>query len=553
MSAQVYSYQRFSRHIQKNGSSLKRQREYARAVAQEHGLSINKKLIMTDEGRSAFHADHIKSGALGEFIQAVEKGIVAKGSILIVESLDRLSRQSAFKANRQFSELIDRGITIITACDQQVYNLETLNKDPSKLILSIGVMMRAHEESVSKQQRSIKSIQNKLNNFNETGKGDLAGSVPFWISRKNGGFELNQHASIVNQIIQLYLDNVGLNLIARELTESGIKPPNILKGVKPKKPRKNESWGVTTIRKILDSRALYGCYAFKMSYLVDGVKRSESHELENYYPNILSKEQFNLIQERKRKKQNSRESYKNSVYLLTSYGKGRSICALCGQALVSQLQKQMNRKGEYTQSVLRIHCTKHKETANCCNSVKAGELEQHFIHAVIANVDKHLFEPPEDGSKSIESVEATIKTLSSTIDELMSLFTDSNVAAVRKSAMQKITSLGEEIENNEKELKRLKKEFSYEYVSHEQERRIKTLAIHAQDFYNSKERSQLKQILMQSIKRIRIDLRSLELEAIFFNGRILSIKRREEGFVSHVYVDDKNGNNIYRKLNNIER
>ena len=552
MSAQVYSYQRFSRHVQKSGTSLKRQQEYARKIAKKYDLTINKELVMTDEGRSAFHAEHIKHGALGAFIKAIEDGVVESGSILIVESLDRLSRQNALDAQIQFLQMIKHGITIITACDEQVFNTETLEGDASKLIVSLGVMMRAHEESVAKQKRSLEFIQGKLNEFHTNGKGDLFGTVPFWISKKNGSFELNEHASTANKIIQLYLDNVGLNLIARELTESGIKPPNMLKGVKTKEPRKSESWGVTTIRKVLDNKALYGCYSYKVSQLIKGKKKSEIYELDDYYPKLISKDQFNLIQERKRKKKSSRESYKQSVYLLTSYGKGRSICAVCGQALVSQLQKQMNRKGEYTQSVLRIHCTKHKETADCCSSVKAGELEHHFMHSVIANVDKHLFEPPEDGRKSIESVEATINILTDTIDELMKSFVENNEESVRKSAMKQITKLGNEISINEKELERLKNKYSYDYVSKEQEKRIKTLAIQAQYFENSKERSQLKQILMQSIKRIRIDLRSLELEAIFFNGRILSIKRREEGFVSHVYVDDKNGNNIYRKLNNVE-
>jgi DNA invertase Pin-like site-specific DNA recombinase len=552
MSAQVYSYQRFSSHLQKRGSSLKRQQDYAREVAEKFGLSLNKSLTMTDEGRSAFHADHVKNGALGAFIEAVEKGIVARGSILIVESLDRLSRQSALKAQRQFIELIEHEITIITACDEQIYNTETLLKDPSKLVLSIGVMMRAHEESLAKQKRSIKFIQGKLKEFNETGKADVTGPVPFWISRKNKNFQLNEHASVVNKIINLYLDNVGLNLIARELTESGIKPPNILKGVKPKKPRKNESWGVTTIRKVLDNKALYGCYAFSMSHLIDGIKKSESYELRDYYPNLISEDQYNLIQERKKKKISSRESYKQSVYILTSYGRGRSVCAYCDQSLVSQLQKQMNRKKEYTQSVLRIHCTKHKETANCCSSVKAGDLENHFIHAVIANVDKHLFEPPENGKKSIESTEATINILTERLNNLMESFAENNVDAVRKAAMKQITVIGNEISINEKELERLKSEYSYEYISKEQEKRIKYLALEAQNFENSKERSQLKQILMQSIKRIRIDLKTLELEAIFFNGRVLSIRRKDGNFISHIYVNDKNGNNIYRKLNNIE-
>ncbi len=76
MNAQVYSYQRFSSPLQEKGTSLKRQTDYAIEVADKHGLRLNKDLVMTDKGLSAFHAEHVAKGALGIFIKAVEKGIV---------------------------------------------------------------------------------------------------------------------------------------------------------------------------------------------------------------------------------------------------------------------------------------------------------------------------------------------------------------------------------------------------------------------------------------------------------------------------------------------
>lgn len=542
MNAQVYSYQRFSSPLQEKGTSLKRQTDYAIEVADKHGLRLNKDLVMTDKGLSAFHAEHVAKGALGIFIKAVEKGIVKAGSILIVESLDRLSRQTPWQAQTQFNELIGKGITIITANDDQVYNMKTLSKDPSKMFISIGVMMRAHEESLSKQKRSVKYIHKKIEDFEKNGKGDIAGSVPFWITRTKSGFELNKSSKTVKKIIDMYLNNVGLNLIARELTSSKIKTPT----------EKNNSWGVTTIRKILDNKALYGCNSFKLSYLVDGSKITEKHELKNYYPSIISEEYYNLIQERKNKKKNSRESYGKSVYLLTSYGKGRSVCATCGYTLNSQLQKQMNRNKEYTQSVLRLHCNKNKETANCQSSIKASELEKHFIHAVMSNVDKNLFEPPKKDSNSIELLTVEISNLKEQISTIMTTFLESSISSIKEIAEKKLHEYGEKISKKEIELQKLKNENSYEYLDKEQESKIYELALKAQDFKNTNERSKLKQILMQSIKRIRIDLKTLELEAIFYNGRVLSILRKDGKFISNVYVNDKKGNNIYRKLNNIE-
>ncbi|TOL00220.1 recombinase family protein, partial [Vibrio parahaemolyticus] len=64
---------------------------------------------------SAFSSEHVNKGALGEFIKAVDEGKVERGSVLIVESLDRLSREVPMQAQIQFNELISKGITIITA------------------------------------------------------------------------------------------------------------------------------------------------------------------------------------------------------------------------------------------------------------------------------------------------------------------------------------------------------------------------------------------------------------------------------------------------------
>ncbi|MBF4249338.1 recombinase family protein, partial [Vibrio anguillarum] len=115
LAPQVYSYSRFSDMEQKKGSSLARQEDYAKKAAEQHGLELNDELVFTDLGKSAFHAIHKKAGAYGAFLKAIEKGLVAKGSYLIVESFDRLSREEAYKAQSDITRLIEADINIITA------------------------------------------------------------------------------------------------------------------------------------------------------------------------------------------------------------------------------------------------------------------------------------------------------------------------------------------------------------------------------------------------------------------------------------------------------
>ena len=92
MRAKVYSYLRFSDAKQAAGASSERQRAYAQEWAKQNGLRLDESLSMRDEGLSAFHQKHVKRGALGAFLKAIEDEKVPIGSVLVVEGLDRLSR-----------------------------------------------------------------------------------------------------------------------------------------------------------------------------------------------------------------------------------------------------------------------------------------------------------------------------------------------------------------------------------------------------------------------------------------------------------------------------
>lgn len=94
----VYSYARFSTPEQAKGDSERRQDERATIYANKIGLPFDKALHMIDRGLSAYHGAHRKKGALGQFLKSVESGEVPKGSILVVENIDRLGREEVLDA-----------------------------------------------------------------------------------------------------------------------------------------------------------------------------------------------------------------------------------------------------------------------------------------------------------------------------------------------------------------------------------------------------------------------------------------------------------------------
>ncbi|MEO8320021.1 MAG: recombinase family protein, partial [Bradyrhizobium sp.] len=102
MKPRAYSYLRMSTDLQLKGDSRRRQLEASKVYAEAEGLDLADGAQLEDIGISAFKGDNARHGALGHFLSAVKAGSVPKGSYLIVESLDRLSREEILAAHTQF-------------------------------------------------------------------------------------------------------------------------------------------------------------------------------------------------------------------------------------------------------------------------------------------------------------------------------------------------------------------------------------------------------------------------------------------------------------------
>ncbi len=94
--------------------------------------------------RSPTESAFTPSKPVRAFLKATEHNLVPKGSFLLVESLDRLSRDQILSAQSLFLQIVQAGVTIVTLVDQRSYSIESLNRNPIDLIISLVVMMRAN-------------------------------------------------------------------------------------------------------------------------------------------------------------------------------------------------------------------------------------------------------------------------------------------------------------------------------------------------------------------------------------------------------------------------
>ncbi|WP_265583769.1 recombinase family protein [Chitinimonas koreensis] len=208
----VYSYLRFSDPKQATGNSIERQIQYANRWAEERGHDLDQTLSLRDEGLSAYHQKHVKQGALGTFLRAIEEERIAPGSVLIVEGLDRLSRAEPIQAQAQLAQIINAGITVVTASDGKEYNRERLKAQPMDLVYSLLVMIRAHEESDTKSKRVTAALRRQCENW-MTGawRGVIRnGKDPAWVKWTGTSWELiPERVTAVRHVIDAYKKGHG--------------------------------------------------------------------------------------------------------------------------------------------------------------------------------------------------------------------------------------------------------------------------------------------------------------------------------------------------------
>lgn len=273
----AYSYVRFSSFRQKGNDSVRRQVALAEKYARDNNLELQQ-LSMLDQGVSAFKGDNASTGALGAFIKLVETGGIDKGSYLLVESLDRLSRQRVEEALELFLSIARQGIVIVTLSDGLVYRGGEL--DMTQLLISISIMSRANEESEIKSKRTKAVWVDRKREARASGKVISNSNFPSWLRRIEGGLEvIPENKEVVLRMFNLSLQGQGYQAIAKKLNS---EESFTFKGGK--------LWRSAAIGDILKNRAVLGEYQPHIK--VDGKRVKDGDRIENYYPPIIEPSLF---------------------------------------------------------------------------------------------------------------------------------------------------------------------------------------------------------------------------------------------------------------------
>ena len=345
-----YSYIRFSTPEQSKGDSQRRQLKLSEDYAKEHGLKLEDS--MEDLGRSAFKGVHRTKGALGGFLLLVKSGKIPKGSTLIVESLDRLSREQVSDAFDQFRDIIKAGIRIVTLADRMEYTSDSINTNFSQLIISLSIMSRANEESETKSRRIKASWEQKRKDIYSR---KLTARAPEWLQLNDERTEflpIPERAEIIKKIYKMKLAGAGPDLIARKLniealTESSgfFWMPEGKKGKGDKIP----GWRKSYVTKILRNSAVIGEYQpHKFIKEEDGTQKRQpvGEVIKCYFPAVVPEELYYGVQA---------QFQKNELH---GYGSGKTgkirnlfshlaKCGYCGSSMEFLSKGNSSRSSQY--------------------------------------------------------------------------------------------------------------------------------------------------------------------------------------------------------------
>jgi len=220
-------------------------------------------LPISDEGLSGYKGHNLERGSLGHFLAEVRAGKIPAGTALIIENLDRLSRQGIDKTTDLLKALTQSGIDV-----HVIHGLSTtvlkagFNNDLSAYI-TIGVSAKlAHEESEKKSQRigsawkvkKIAAASGKL----------FTRNIPSWLKVENDKIvERSEYVSMVKEMFSMASQGIGSKNICGHF---------------------NGAVSRAFVVKTLCNRSVLGEFRPKGSEVIYG-----------YFPEIISPSEFNAV------------------------------------------------------------------------------------------------------------------------------------------------------------------------------------------------------------------------------------------------------------------
>jgi DNA invertase Pin-like site-specific DNA recombinase len=329
MSKKAFSYARFSTSEQLDGRSLQRQQEAANAYCRRHDLTLDERSF-TDLGLSGYSGSNVKGGELGVFLELVKEGRIPKGSTLIIENVDRLSRLPPDEATEIIMSIVKGGVDIVTTSPEQRYTAANIRQVGTWIPLQVSACL-ASEESRKKSDRLRDAWGDKRAKLADGHKMSLKG--PGWLrlsADREDWIILEDKARAVRRAFELAAEGRGIRAIAAALNE---ECPEGLAG---------KGWSAPYVSSVLRNRAVLGEYLPHAGTCakkggVKSTRKPAGDPIKEYFPAIVSEPEFYRAQDALDKRRGGGGRQKGTANLFGSLminaldGHPMVIASTCGR------------------------------------------------------------------------------------------------------------------------------------------------------------------------------------------------------------------------------
>lgn len=396
----AHIYSRVSKGTQVKGDGLRRQIEIASKFIEDVNISNSRDGLpvytladspIYDRGLSAYFGLNTDENAgLGAFLKAAENGQVEKGTLLIVEAIDRISRLPVDDARALFARFKKYGIDV-AICRFNLIIYHDKSSDLGQDLLITTAIHLAHLESEQKSKRIRARFTHKRLLEKEGGERRTSMS-PSWIelSKDKTHFVLiPERARIVRKMVDLKLQGWGAHRITVYLNEEGYPCWN-----------RSKAWYTKIVEKYLKMIQLVGDFQpVEHVHGEKGVRKEPVGDvIKGYYPALITEEEWIRL------KASFKRSGGRQTGAFSNLFSNMLYCPTCGSCM-SYFKPNRGR--------IKVRCRKQIDKQGCDQrALNYEEIEPRLIKA-LAGLDYAKI-----NNNSFASLQKELNTLEAQVTEL---------------------------------------------------------------------------------------------------------------------------------------
>lgn len=435
--------------------SIANQKEFIERYTKNIG-NISIVRFYVDDGYTGTNFDR---PAFKDMMEDIEKGII---DCVIVKDLSRFGRDYIEVGRYLEREFPKRHIRFIAIND----GIDNLNQRYDISVPIKNIVNAQYAEDISKKVMASVMLKQKTGQFIGAFASYGYAKDP---NNKNRLVVDEPAAIVVRRIYSLFTSGTGTQTIAKILNADGIPCPSMYKQMNGEKYHNSNKllgtsyWTYSTIRNILKSRMYIGdmvqhkCNASRYNYDSRSVPESEWVIVENTHEPIVTREEWETVQEMIRVK------YKSTNLKSSHIFSGLIKCKECGRGMTKIAYK----------GVVKLACGSYKRLGpSICSrhAILMTELEDIVLNAInehiskLCNIEAAVTKASSFNRKG-NDIGKRIALLSNNIESTkmkkMNLYSDyQDKLLTREEFVEYNSSYSKNIESMTREIQRLKSELN---------------------------------------------------------------------------------------------